>query len=115
MLLSKMTVQSDPQCTAAALAPMPFIVGTGRSGTTLLRLMLDAHPDLAIPPESHFLSRLGHNLVSYRRSGHLDVKGLVTDILRTKTFQLWGVDDDQVWKRVGILVDGASFADVIDA
>lgn len=35
--------------------PMPFIVGTGRCGTTLLRLMLDAHPDLAIPPETHFI------------------------------------------------------------
>jgi Sulfotransferase family len=35
-------------------APVPFIVGVGRSGTTMLRLMLDAHPDLAIPPETHF-------------------------------------------------------------
>jgi Sulfotransferase family len=34
---------------------VPFIVGVGRSGTTLLRLMLDAHPDLAIPPETHFV------------------------------------------------------------
>jgi hypothetical protein len=37
-------------------APVPFIVGVGRSGTTLLRLMLDAHPDLAIPSETHFLA-----------------------------------------------------------
>lgn len=36
-------------------APAPFIVGVGRSGTTLLRLMLDAHPDIAIPYETHFL------------------------------------------------------------
>ena len=35
--------------------PAPFVVGVGRSGTTLLRLMLDAHPELAIPPETHFL------------------------------------------------------------
>lgn len=35
--------------------PMPIIVGSPRSGTTLLRLMLDAHPDLAIPPETGFL------------------------------------------------------------
>jgi hypothetical protein len=34
----------------------PFIVGVGRSGTTLLRLMLDSHPDLAIPPETHFIN-----------------------------------------------------------
>lgn len=35
---------------------MPLIVGAPRSGTTLLRLMLDAHPDLAIPPQTHFLA-----------------------------------------------------------
>jgi hypothetical protein len=38
--------------------PAPFIVGVGRSGTTLLRMMLDAHPQLAIPPETHFVPRL---------------------------------------------------------
>ncbi|TMA47502.1 MAG: sulfotransferase [Deltaproteobacteria bacterium] len=37
------------------MTPAPFIVGVGRSGTTLLRLMLDAHPDLAIPPETRFI------------------------------------------------------------
>jgi hypothetical protein len=35
--------------------PAPFIVGSPRSGTTLLRLMLDSHPQLAIPPETGFL------------------------------------------------------------
>ncbi|MDP9189641.1 MAG: sulfotransferase [Actinomycetota bacterium] len=35
--------------------PAPFVVGVGRSGTTLLRMMLDAHPQLAIPPETHFV------------------------------------------------------------
>lgn len=40
---------------AADLPPMPFVVGVARSGTTLLRLMLDAHPELAIPHETHFL------------------------------------------------------------
>ena len=34
---------------------MPIVVGAPRSGTTLLRFMLDAHRDLAIPPESGFL------------------------------------------------------------
>ena len=37
--------------------PVPFIVGSPRSGTTLLRLMLDSHPRLAIPPETGFLPR----------------------------------------------------------
>jgi hypothetical protein len=33
-------------------------VGAGRSGTTLLRLMLNEHPALAIPSESHFVAPL---------------------------------------------------------
>ena len=46
---------SNAQLKQNSLTPSPFIVGVGRSGTTLLRLMLDAHPDLAIPPETHFI------------------------------------------------------------
>jgi len=38
--------------------PAPFVVGVGRSGTTLLRMMLDAHPPLTIPPETHFINPL---------------------------------------------------------
>src|SRR5262249_48202412 len=40
-----------------AIAPI-FVVGAGRSGTTLLRLMLNEHPDVAIPSESHFIAPL---------------------------------------------------------
>ena len=32
--------------------PAAFVVGAPRSGTTLLRLMLDSHPVMAIPPET---------------------------------------------------------------
>src|SRR5882724_3522101 len=39
---------------ASKLHPMPIIVGCPRSGTTLLRFMLDSHPKLAIPPETGF-------------------------------------------------------------
>ena len=38
--------------------PAPFVVGATRSGTTLLRLMLDAHPEIAIPSETHFIPEL---------------------------------------------------------
>jgi hypothetical protein len=38
--------------------PAPFVVGVPRSGTTLARLMLDSHPELAIPAETHFIPNL---------------------------------------------------------
>jgi hypothetical protein len=39
-------------------APAPFIVANPCSGTTLLRMMLDAHSEVAIPPETHFFGDL---------------------------------------------------------
>ena len=45
----------------AARHVMPFIVGSPRSGTTLLRFMLDAHSDLAIPPETGFVGHIAGN------------------------------------------------------
>jgi hypothetical protein len=51
--LSKVRLARDRA--AAELPPMPVIVGAPRSGTTLLRFMLDAHPLLTIPPETGFL------------------------------------------------------------
>jgi hypothetical protein len=48
--------RSEP--TARRSARPIFIVGCPRSGTTLLQLMLHAHPDIAIPPENRFLLEL---------------------------------------------------------
>jgi len=42
-----------------------FIVGMQRSGTTMLRLMLNAHRNLAVPFESDFIPRVYQNLCQY--------------------------------------------------
>lgn len=56
--------------------PSPFIVGTGRCGTTLLRAMLDAHPALAIAPETDFIPQLAR-----RCSGGPDSRACFIDVL----------------------------------
>ncbi len=38
------------------MTPPVFVVGNDRSGTTMLRLVLDRGPEVAIPPESMFLT-----------------------------------------------------------
>jgi hypothetical protein len=56
--------------------PIPFVVGVGRSGTTLLRLLLDAHPSLAIPAETSWcgpLSRLPPSDEDRLRRSFLDL------------------------------------------
>jgi hypothetical protein len=47
----------DPRSERTEHRPI-FIVGCQRSGTTLLRLILDAHPRLSVGPESRFLDDL---------------------------------------------------------
>ena len=42
-----------------ALAEPVFVLCAGRSGSTLLRFLLDAHPDLACPPETNVPSLCG--------------------------------------------------------
>jgi protein-tyrosine sulfotransferase len=39
--------------------PPIFVVGIYRSGTTLLRYVLDSHPRIACPPETNFLNCVG--------------------------------------------------------
>jgi hypothetical protein len=59
--------------TLSAVNPYFFVVGCPRSGTTLLRRMLDAHPRLAMMPwETHFIPRI------YERRAGLTTDGEVT-------------------------------------
>ena len=59
--------------------PFPFIVGVGRSGTTLLRMLVDAHPDIVITPETGWLMKLIRNL----RAKSVDINKVREDILAT--------------------------------
>jgi hypothetical protein len=67
--------QPDP---ASCPPPMPFVVGVPRSGTTLLRLMLDAHPDVAIPAETGFLLTIVNRPPSAGPLSPLELHRLVT-------------------------------------
>jgi hypothetical protein len=75
--------------------PVPFIVGVTRSGTTLLRLMLDAHPDLAIPPETHFVPQL-IKTTNKRGVGCEEAHGVVTGHRQWGDF---GLDSGELLRR----------------
>ena len=55
---SQSWVQQAPSPFAGAPDRPLFIGGCPRSGTTLLQVMLDLHPDLAVPRESNFVRTL---------------------------------------------------------
>lgn len=50
----------------AARRPPIFIIGCARSGTTLLRLMLDSHPAISCGPETKFLPDLERMITRWK-------------------------------------------------
>jgi sulfotransferase family protein len=78
------------------VAPPIFVVGCPRSGTTLLRLMLDAHRELAIPPESHFISLVARVRGRYEQPSGFDADHMATDVMRGLRFRDWHLPEDAV-------------------
>jgi hypothetical protein len=76
-------------------APPLFVLGVGRSGTTLLRVMLDRHSRLAIPDESFFITQLAD-----RHRGPVDVDEFADDLRRLPALREWGVPVDEVSRRL---------------
>jgi hypothetical protein len=75
--------------------PAPFVVGATRSGTTMLRLMLDAHPDVAIPSETHFI----HKLVKTCERWRVTPDMLADVIVEHKRWGDFHLDPDELRRR----------------
>jgi len=68
-----------------------FIIGNPRSGTTLLRLMLNAHPDITVPPECGFALWLAEKYKNYNDYDVFLYKQFASDVLESKKFETWDV------------------------
>ena len=82
-------------------APMPVIVGVNRSGTTLLRMMLDSHPELTIPPETHFIPALFDAIHKSKNEGERMTAQEITDFLvNHRRWGDFGLDADELTHRM---------------
>ena len=75
-------------------APL-LVLGVRRSGTTLLRVMLDRHPELAVPDESYFIPQLAD-----RQRSHVDVDAFIDDLSRLPTIREWDLSIEDVRARL---------------
>ncbi|HXE56835.1 MAG TPA: sulfotransferase [Gemmatimonadales bacterium] len=93
------------------MTPPFFIVGFQRSGTTLLRMMLDSHPDVAVPLDTVGMwARYAERIAEYGDLGdESNLRRLVADLLAEERIRLWQTalsPDDVLARRSGDSLPG---------
>ena len=88
--------------------PPFFIVGSARSGTTLLRVMLNAHPAVAVPPESWFITQL------WTGRDEVELEPLLQRLAAHQSFRKWDLPIEAVRNELPETAM-ACYADVIAA
>ena len=91
--------------------PPVIVLGVRRSGTTLLRVMLDRNAALAVPDESYFIPQLAR-----RHRGHVDRASFLDDLRRLPTLVEWGLRPATVAERLREgMTTGQAIAAVFEA
>lgn len=89
------------------MSPPLFVLGVSRSGTTLLRVILDRSPGIAIPDETFFIPQLAH-----RHSSPVDSEEFLDDVRRLPRLAAWGVTAEELEAR---LRSGMSVGEALSA
>ena len=89
------------------MSPPVFVLGVSRSGTTLLRVILDRSPAIAIPDETFFIPQLAH-----RHSRSVDPTELLDDLRRLPRLAAWGVPAEDL---AAALRPGMTIGEALDA
>lgn len=91
--------------------PPLFVLGVRRSGTTLLRVMLDRNPALAIPDESYFVPQLAR-----RHPTPVDPAAFADDLPRLPALREWRLAPASVHTRLRPgMKTGAAIAAIFEA
>lgn len=69
-----------------------FILGNPRSGTSLLRIMLDSNPKLVVPPECGLIEWLYASYRNWEYPVHLDA--FLEDLYNARKFETWNVSQE---------------------
>jgi hypothetical protein len=80
--------------------PYLFIVGCPRSGTTLLRRIVDAHPRIAISHETHWVMKVWERRIGVTEDGHVTPE-LLRDLRGDRRFVRMEPDMDALERLVG--------------
>lgn len=92
--------------------PFFFVVGRPRSGTTLLRTLFDAHPNVSFPPECQFIVNL---YPKYGKINNWDQKALndfFNDLLNQWLFDTWKINEEDLKTRLMSFIGNHSYGTI---
>ena len=82
--------------------PFVFVLGAGRSGTSVLRSVLDGHSRLAVAHEGRFVFPLSRRRARYERADGFDVDVFAADLLADPAVRgNLGLEPDDVRTALG--------------
>ena len=77
-----------------------FIIGSPRSGTTLIRLILTCHKNIVIPPECGFAVWFYDKYKNWEQPGRNDplLKEFIRDLMHSRKIEHWKIDEKDLAK-----------------
>jgi hypothetical protein len=89
--------------------PIFFILGSPRSGTYLLRFILDSHENIYIPLENPYIPFLYKKYKNTKKWNDISFEKLYHDLTLFKPFSLWKTDKNKLKKEILEVGANASF------
>lgn len=88
-----------------------FIVGRGRSGTSLFQTILNTHPEISIPPECQFIMFLYNK---YRKASWKinTIEAFYEDLWKEARFENWTLSKPLLKEKLLSLKEEATFAEL---
>ncbi len=78
------------------MVPIFFIIGRPRTGTTLLRSLFDAHPDVQIPWECQFVLNLYPRYGKVKHWTKALIDNFYADLIEQWQFSSWNINHDKL-------------------
>lgn len=92
--------------------PIFYVVGRPRSGTTLLRVILNAHPSVIIPPECQFIINLYKKYRQVKCWTAPKIDDFINDLKKQWKFDTWHIDSRKLVETLHSLEGAHSYAKV---
>lgn len=101
---------SIPEIEKIRKIPIVFILGIGRSGTTLLQSLLNSHPNIIAPPESQFIAFLYSRFKRIKHWNNKDISKFVNDLfIFPKISEQWLLNEKDIYTNLLSIKNNADY------